>query len=351
LGIEAGHTRRRRLEGDFVSALKLLQTRTYISTGCLGLDKLLGGGIEKGKFYLFYGQEKSGIDYLIHQLMENALTNDSEDKIIYLNCGNYREDKTILDISSLVYLAQTQNLDPNNILDRIMVFCAFSEEQQEQVVEEIRRTIEHENTIKLLAIHDMAKLFTSQSVRESYKRIPHLQRTVSRLWQACSEKGVAIVSSCGLAKVKKGSFPKPEGGRYVSHLVNSIIYLEKTSGLVQAYQAYLLKHSALSPSRTLFGIEDEKSAGRITMPSNMKLELRLESLNIYRRALIDVEEQAACDVLMEACKHEHKAILNSNIPTSLEAMLLTGLVNSMNRFMHLENHIQCLAETLENRTG
>jgi len=83
----------------------------------------------------------------------------------------------------------------------------------------------------------------------------------------------------------------------------------------------------------------------------MKLELELESLNIYRHALIDVEEQAACDVLMKACKHEQKAILNSKIPTSLEAMLLTGLVNSMNRFMHLEKHIQCLAETLENRTG
>ena len=316
----------------------------------MGLDKLLGGGIEKGKFYLFYGQEESGIDYLLHQLMENALANDSEDKIIYLNCGNYREDKTILDISSLVYLAQTQNLDPNNILDRIMVFCAFSEEQQEQVVEEIRRTIEHENTITILAIHNMAKLFTSQSVQESYKRIPHLQRAVSRLWQACSEKGVALISSCGLAKVKEGSFPKPEGGRYVSHLVNSIIYLEKTSGLVQTYQAYLLKHSALPPRRTLFGIEEEKSTGRITMPSKMKLEQKLESLNSYRHALIDVEEQAAYDALMKACKHEQKAIANSKIPTPLEAMLLTGLVDSMNRFMHLEKHIQSIAETLENRT-
>ncbi len=338
------------MEEDFVSALKLLQTKTYISTGCVGLDKLLGEGIEQGKFYLFYGQEKSGIDYLLHQLMENALANDSDDKIIYLNCGNYREDKTILDISSLVYLAQTQNLDPNNILERIMVFCAFSEEQQEQVVEEIRRIIERENTIKLLAIHDMAKLFTSQSIQESYKRIPYLQRAISRLWQACSEKGVAIISSCGLAKVKKGSFPKPEGGRYVSHLVNSIIYLEKTSGLVQAYQAYLLKHSALPPRRTLFGIENEKGTGRVTIPSKMKLEQKLESLKNYRHALIDVEEQAAYDVLMNACKYEQKAIANSEIPSPLEAMLLTGLIYGINRFTHLENNMQYITKNLENRT-
>ena len=339
------------MEEDFVIALKLLQTKTYISTGCAGLDKLLGRGIEQGKFYLFYGQEKSGIDYLLHQLMENALTNDSDDKIIYLNCGNYREDKTILDISSLVYLAQVQNLDPNNILERIMVFCAFSEEQQEQVVEEIRKIIEHENTVKLLAIHDMAKLFTSQSVQESYKRIPHLQRAVSSLWQACSEKGVAIISSCGLAKVKKGSFPKPEGGRYISHLANSIIYLEKTSGLVQAYQAYLLKHSALPPRRTLFGIEDEKITGRITIPSKMKFEQKLESLKNYRHALIDVEEQTAYDVLMNACKHEQNAIAKSEIPSPLEAMLLTGLVYGINRFAHLEKHMQHIAKTLENRTN
>jgi hypothetical protein len=59
--------------------------------------------VEPGVFYLFYGDPQSGIDLFLHQLMAGAL--DAEDgagKVVYLNCGNYREEKTLFDIPSLV---------------------------------------------------------------------------------------------------------------------------------------------------------------------------------------------------------------------------------------------------------
>jgi len=335
------------LQGGFINALKLLEVKTYLSTGCPELDRLLGDGIELGSFYLFYGREESGIDHLLHQIMANAL-DDADDEVIYLNCGNYREDKTILDIPSLVYLTQARRHDPKKALERIIVFCAFSEEQQEQVVEEVRGIVEHEDTIKLLAIHDMAKLFTSQSFQEPYKRIPRLQRSVSRLWQICAEKGVAVVASCGPAKAKKGYPPKPEGGRYLSHLANSIVYLEKTTGLVSTYQAYLLKHSALPPKRALLGGEGDKIMGRITVPFKMRFEQELESLKSYRDALRDFEEQAAYDAIIRACTREQGAMANTDIPAILDAMLLTGLVDSMKQIMRLERRVESLEKSLHN---
>jgi RecA/RadA recombinase len=331
------------LAGDFINAVKLLENRAYLSTGCPELDHLLGNGIGQGVFYLFYGQEESCIDLLLHQLMGNSLTGDEDGSVIYLNCGNYREDKTILDIPSLVYLFKAYGLDPREGLNRIKVYCAFSEEQHEQVIEEIRATIEEPGIVKLLAVHDIAKLFTSQSpFQESYKRIPNLQRNVSRLWQICAAKNIAVVATCRPAKTMKGRIPKPEGGRYVSHLANVIVYLEKTKGLVSSYQAYLLKHSALPPSRALLGSEGERIMGRITKPFKMRFEQELESLRSYRDALRDLETQAAYDAIIKACTREQGAMANTDIPAILDTMLLTAVVN-------LEKRVELLEELHKNR--
>ncbi len=334
------------LENSFINALKLLDTKTYLSTGCRKLDRLLGSGIECGALHLFYGEEGSGIDLLLHQLMANTLENDGY-RVIYLNCGNYREDKTILDIPSLVYLLEVLRLDPKEALDRIVVFCAFSEEQQEQVVEDIRAVIEQAETINLLVIHDMAKLFTSKGPQEYYKRIPKLQRALSRLWQVCAAKNVAVVTSCRPAKAGKGMLPKPEGGRYISHLANVIVYLEKTAGLVSTNQAILLKHSALPTGRTMLSFEGETIMGRITVPFKMRFEKELESLKSYRDALRDLEEQTAYDAVIKACTREQGAMANTDIPAVLDAILLTGLVESMKRISRLEKRFEFLEESLQ----
>jgi len=335
------------LVDDFTNALKLLEEKTYLSTGCAELDHLLGNGIEQGAFYLFYGEAESGIDLLIHQLMANALSECDEGRVVYLNCGNYREDKTILDIPSLVYLFKAYRLDSKETLDRITVFCAFSEEQQEQVVEEVRGIMEQVGSIKLLVVHNMAKLFTSQDRRddESYRRIPRLQGAVSRLWQVCAARDVAMVASCKPTKTRKGALPKPEGGQYLSHLANAIVYLERTGGLVPTYQAYLLKHSALPSGRAMLSVEGEKSMGRITVPFKIRFEEELESLRSYRSALRDLEKQAAYDEVVKACTSEQGAMANADIPAILDAMLLTAAVDNRRRIDHLSKRVESLEES------
>jgi hypothetical protein len=63
---------------------------------------------------------------------------DGTGKVVYLNCGNYREEKTILDIPRLVNHLKGYKLDLSECLERVLVFCAFSEEQQEQVIEKVK---------------------------------------------------------------------------------------------------------------------------------------------------------------------------------------------------------------------
>lgn len=250
------------MDDNFIDALRLLkekEAKRPLSTGCNELDCLLGNGIELGTFYLFYGETRSGIDFFIHQLMASTYTEDKTGKIIYLNCGNYREEKTILDIPRLVSLLKARRLDPRESLEQVLVFCAFSEEQQGQVIEEVRQTIEATAEVRLLIIHDVAKLFTSQSGsdEEKYKKIPKLQKAILQVWQACASKGVAVVASCRPAKARRGVMPRPEGGRYLSHEANVIVFFERVDGLFPTSQAYLLKHPARPHGRAVLNDDGE----------------------------------------------------------------------------------------------
>lgn len=340
------------MDRDFTNALMLLEEReakTLLSTGSPELDRLIGDGIEPGTFYLFYGNAESGIDQFLHRLIGEALgAGDRTGRVIYLNCGNYREEKTILDIPRLVDLLKARKLDPRECLERVLVLCAFSEEQQEQVVEEVRRTIESTMGVRLLVVHDVAKLFTAQGGQgeEVYGRIPNLQRAVLRVWQMCAERGIALVASCRPSETRRGVMPRPEGGRYLSHEANVIVYLEKVGGLSPAPQAYLLKHPAKPHGRALLNIGGEDGLGRITVPFKMKFERELDSLGGFRDALKDLEKQAAYDEIIRACTAEQGALANADIPAVLDAMLLTASVDNRKSINHLSKRLDSLEESV-----
>jgi len=332
----------------FTNALQLLNAKTHLHTGYLELDRLLGNGVELGVFYLFYGEDVVVVDLVLHRLMATALGCFGEGRIVYLNCGNYREEKTILDIPNLIRYIKALRLDPASCLERVTVFCAFSEEQQEQVVLEVSEAVEHDSSVKLLVVHDAAKLFTTQGRKNEawYLRIPHLQKAMSRLWQTCASKGVAMVASCRVNPVQNGMMSRPEGGRYLSHLANAIVYFENARGLVPTLQAHLIKHSAKPPARTSLGVGGEKGLGRITVPFKMRIEQELEELDEFRDALKDVERRRAYDRLVEACLGEQGAMANANIPAALDALLLTAAVDNRNRIDGLSRQLAILEESI-----
>ena len=78
----------------------------------------------------------------------------------------------------------------------------------------------------------------------------------------------------------------------------------------------------------------------------MRFKQELESLKSYRDALRDLEEQVAYDAVIKACTREQDAMANTDIPTVLDAMLLTGLVESMKRISCLERCFESLEESL-----
>ncbi len=344
------------MDRDFTNALQLLEekeTQTRLSTGSPELDRLIGNGVAPGVFYLFYGAPESGLDRFLHHLMAKALGGgDGSGCVVYLNCGNYREDKTILDLPHLVHCLKAQRVDPRAGLERVLVYCAFSEEQQEQVVEEVRQTIEATGKVKLLVVHNIAKLFTTPSQRNRgwYRRIPRLQRAVLRLWQACAARGVAMVASCRPATTQRGRRPRPEGGRYLAHEANVIVYLERMGGLVAVPQAYLLKHPARPQGRVMLHMGGDNGLGRITVPFKQRLNEELDALQGFRDALKDLERQTAYDRIIRACTSEQGALANTDIPAILDALLLTAAVDNRRRIEQLSQRLDVLEGAIHTLT-
>jgi len=323
-----------------------------LPTGMRELDALLGGGLECGLFYLFYGDDM--VDSLIHSLMVNALGSCGKMKlkprILYLNCGNYREEKTLLDGQLLSSLMKRSGMDPLIELDRIQVLCAFSDEQQEDIVERAEKYLENDPNVRLVIVHHIAKLFISRqgSFRERLERIQRLQHIVSDIWRMAAERNVFFATSCRPSFSNEISFPEPEGGKYLRHLASVIIYLRRVRKS-EACIAHLVKHPSLESRRIMctFNLGGEV-LGRITLPFNTVLKELVNKLKAnYLKALKEPSRREAFKDLMGVWSSERGAMNNAEIPTVLDSMLLTAILDNRRLISEIYSRLEKMQSDME----
>ncbi|MEM1582547.1 MAG: hypothetical protein QXK89_08580 [Candidatus Bathyarchaeia archaeon] len=322
---------------EFKRASKVLEEKLSLpklTTGNANLDALLGGGIKQGLFYLFYGDEDSGVDLLIHQILVNSLPPKEEfglgGKCVYIYCGNYRRERTMLDTRTLTYLIKAEKIDPMKALDNIYVICNFSEDQQEQVFRELLELLRREPEIKLVVVHNIARLFTPNNEARNVnagERIIHLQRVIHQIWQVCAENNVALIASCKPSESSGHRIPKPEGGKYLKHRASVIVYFRRKRNSISAF---LVKHPNRAPG--MINIELREGGdllGRITPSFRTLLQKEIENLKrTYREALMDMKRREAFDSLVHIWSSEQGAMSYAKVPTVLEVMLLTAVVDN-----------------------
>ncbi|MEM2996433.1 MAG: hypothetical protein QXK52_02850 [Candidatus Bathyarchaeia archaeon] len=347
-------------EEGFKNALQLLlskQGEPKLRTGCAELDSLLDGGLMPGAFYLFYGDDESGVDSLLHQILVNSLLPPDGSglggKALYINCGNYREERTILDVSQLTWHMKAVGLDPAEALDRIKVFLAFNLDQEEQVAEKASQVLKEDPEIRILVVHNIAKLADpdggpSQDKPERLRRIVRLQGIVSRLSRVCAEMGVAMVASCRPKGGAKGRVPEPEGGRYLRHACNVLIYMRRVESRGSwGFQAYLRKHPSKDSTRITISVGGG-GLGRVTIPFRTLFEEELNSLKRdFREALLDPARQEAFDQIVKGWTSELGAMSYAKVPTVLDAMLLVAAVDNRRMIEELREQVRALREGLD----
>jgi len=147
---------------DFVNATEIYKRRQdigKISTGTSCLDLLFDGGIETQALTEVYGEFGCGKTQFCHTMCVNVQKPKEEGGldggVLYIDTENtFRPER-------IVTMAKAQNLDPEKVLERIIVARAYNSAHQILILQEAGPVIE-ENNIKLVIVDSAVGLFRAE---------------------------------------------------------------------------------------------------------------------------------------------------------------------------------------------
>ena len=221
-----------RLEKDFVSASEIYKRRQNIekiSTGTKNLDELLMGGIESQAVTEFYGEYGSGKTQLCHTL---CIIVQLPKELGGLDAGAiYIDTENTFRPERIAGIAKDRDLDPDSILERIIVAKAYNSSHQELIVQELGRVLD-QNNIKLVIVdsavaHYRAEFLGRGTLAERQQR---LNRFMHLLLRYSETRNVAIVVTNQVMSVPDQYFGDPTkatGGHVVAHTSTYRIYLRR----------------------------------------------------------------------------------------------------------------------------
>ncbi|MEM2873812.1 MAG: DNA repair and recombination protein RadA [Nitrososphaerales archaeon] len=248
-----------RLEKEFVSATELYKKRQAIdriSTGSKNLDDLLGGGIETQAVTEFYGEYGSGKTQVCHTLCVKVQMPKGQGGLnsgaIYVDTENTFRPERIAEI------AENYDLEPEDILSKIIVAKAYNSAHQELIVREVGRLVEKEK-IKLLIVdsavaHYRAEFLGRGTLAERQQRLNRFMHNLLRIAEVHNLAVVVTNQVQAAPDVFFGDPSRPTGGHVVAHTSTYRIYLRKAG----KNRIARMMDSPYHPEREAVFILDEK---------------------------------------------------------------------------------------------
>jgi len=149
---------------EFSTALDFLKHRQiikHITTGSKALDDLLGGGIETSGITEFYGEYRTGKTQICHTIAVTVQLPEErgglEGKALYVDTeGTFRPER-------IVPIAKRFGLDPEDVLQNIIVTRAFSSDHQIAIIRKAKKEIPLRN-IKLVIVDSLTNHFRAEYV-------------------------------------------------------------------------------------------------------------------------------------------------------------------------------------------
>ena len=220
-------------EEDFVSASEIYKRRKSIeriTTGSKNLDDLLAGGIETQAVTEFYGEFGSGKTQICHTLCVTAQSPLDQGglgtKVIYVDTENTFRPERVAEI------AHARSLDPQTILDGIIVAKAFNSSHQELIVGELGEQVRNWG-VKLVVVdsavaHYRAEFLGRGTLSERQQR---LNRFMHSLVRTAEVYNLAVVVTNQVQSSPDTFFGDPTratGGHVVAHTSTYRIYVRKS---------------------------------------------------------------------------------------------------------------------------
>jgi len=320
---------------QFLSSLE----EDALSTGSPKLDILLGG-LRPGQLYLVYGDPERVEELLSHILVQSLKpSGEMRPRSVYMLCGNYRVEKTLIDTEGLIRLLEASGLEAEDALKRIYILCAFSADQQVSLINEVKGLLERDPEIRLVLVRDIAKLAADDA---RSRRTQELLGAALRLKQVCAERNVPVVVSCRSRRGRR-RLPMPEGGEFLRHMANVILYLRRREKGAPYAKAHLLKHPAQGPRTVEYSLKGGEEMGRSTPPFRASFEETVAKLRKeFQKALVDRGRREAFNSLVETWSSELGALGYAESLTLLDLLLLASAVENRSLIAELMEAVEGL---------
>ncbi|KAL4155372.1 hypothetical protein PRNP1_007482 [Phytophthora ramorum] len=225
-------------KSGFISANTLyqqIQNKIFITTGSRQLDQILGGGLETMSVTEVHGEFRTGKTQLCHTLCVTAQLPRSRGggagKIAFIDTeGTFRPNR-VAEIARERY-----NLDPDDVLDNIIVARAHSHDAQMDLVIKLGVLFADpdQGPFRLLIIDSVTALFRTDFTGrgELSERQQRLNQHLVRLVKHAEEFNIAVlvvnqVMADPGVNAMFGAAMKPAGGHVMSHGVHTRVLMKK----------------------------------------------------------------------------------------------------------------------------
>lgn len=218
---------------DFVSATDIYKRRQEIgkiTTGTNCLDSLLDGGIETQALTEVYGEFGCGKTQFCHTMCVMVQKSKEEGGLeggaLYIDSENtFRPER-------IVSIAKAHGMDPEKVLDNIVVARAYNSSHQTLILEEAGSIIE-ENKIKLIISDSAVGLFRSEylgrgTLSSRQQKINHFVHLLVRIAETYNCAAIATNQVMASPDVFFGDPTRPIGGNVVAHTSTYRVYFKKS---------------------------------------------------------------------------------------------------------------------------
>ncbi len=218
---------------DFVSATEIYKRRQdigKISTGTNCLDLLFDGGVETQALTEVYGEFGSGKTQFCHTMCVNVQKpkeqGGQEGGVLYIDTENtFRPER-------IVSIAKANGMDPEKVLDRIIVARAYNSAHQILILEEAGPIIKEHN-VKLIVADSAAGLFRAEylgrgTLSERQQRLNKFVHLLVRTAETYNCAAIATNQVMSSPDVFFGDPTRPIGGNIVAHTSTYRVYFKKS---------------------------------------------------------------------------------------------------------------------------
>ncbi len=218
---------------DFVTATEIYKRRQdigKITTGTNCLDTLFDGGIETQALTEVYGEFACGKTQFCHTMcvmvQKPKEEGGLEGGVLYIDTENtFRPER-------IVSIAKANEMDPEKILDNIIVARAYNSAHQTLILEEAGPVIE-ENNIKLIIVDSAVGLFRAEylgrgTLAARQQKLNHFVHLLVRIAETYNCAALATNQVMASPDVFFGDPTRPIGGNVVAHTSTYRIYFKKS---------------------------------------------------------------------------------------------------------------------------